>query len=111
MAIQYNCNFDGTMPFSDVAVQFSMTANVEQTYTIPGTAVTKYQALFGYNSTSNVWVCLNGAVTIPAADTSGTVQYCELRPEKRYVQGGDVVHIKSADATASVGLSLRQLPG
>ncbi len=111
MAIQYNCNFDGTMPFSDVAIQFSMTANNEQTYTVPGVATTKYQALFSYNSTSNVYVCLNGAVTIPAANSNGTVQYCEFRPEKRYVQGGDVLHIKSADATASAGVTLRQLPG
>ncbi len=111
MAIQYNSNFDGTMPFSDVAVQFVMTANNELTYTVPGVSTTKYQALFAYNATSNVWVCLNGSVTIPAPGASGTVQYCEFRPEKRYVSGGDVIHVKSSDATSSMGLTLRQLPG
>ncbi len=111
MAIQYNCNFEGTIPFSDVAVQIGLTAGVEQTYTVPGGPTIKYQALFSYTSTSNVFVRLNGAITVPPGATVGTEQYNEFRPEKRYVQGGDVVHFKTPDATQYVGLTLRQLPG
>lgn len=111
MAIQYNCNFDGTMPFSDVCKYFDLAANAEDTFTIPGDATNKYQALFSFNATANLFVRLNGTVTIPASGTSGTDQYTDFRPEKRYVQGGDVLHLKTTDASLYVNVSLRQLPG
>ena len=111
MAIQYNSNFEGTLPFSDVAVQLHLTANMELTYTVPGTGVDKYQALFSYISTANVFVCNNATPVIPAGNTVGTQQYNEFRPEKRYVQGGDVLHFITPDAAQYVGFSLRQLPG
>lgn len=111
MAIQYNSNFEETMPFSDVSEQFSLTANNELTFTVPGAATAKYQGYFGYNCTANIFVCLNASVTIPVANSSGNQQYCELRPKKRYLQGGDVIHLKTPDATAWASLTLRQLPG
>jgi hypothetical protein len=111
MAIQWNSNFNETMPFSDVCKQFNLSANNEQTWTIPGNSTMCYQALFAYINTANVFVCLNSAVTIPASGASGSQQYSEFRPVKRYVRGGDVLHLKSPDATAYVGVSLRQLPG
>ena len=111
MAIQYNCNFEGTIPFSDVAYPVSLTTGVEQTVTVPGTATTKYQALFSYNATSNVFVRLNDTAVVPFPDTANIVPYLEFRPEKRYVQGGDVIHFITPDAAQYVGLTLRQLPG
>lgn len=111
MAIQYNENFNGTIPFSDVAIPISLLAAGELTYTVPGTATTKYQALFSYTSTANVFVRLNGAAATPAPGTALTVQYQEFRPDKRYVQGGDVLHFITPDAAQYVGLTLRQLPG
>ena len=89
----------------------ALAANTEQTITIPGTAVTKYQALFSYIYTSNVFVRNNAAATVPAGGTTGTQKYNEFRPCKRYVQGGDVLHLVTPDATAYVGVSLRQLQG
>lgn len=111
MTIQYNSNYDGTMPFSDTCAQVGMNANVEQTFTAPGDATTQYQALFSYTSTANVFVRLNSAPTSPALGTVGTQQYGEFRPDKRYVRGGDVIHFISPDATSYVGVSLRKLQG
>lgn len=111
MAIQYNSNFDETIPFSDVAIQFTLGSNVEETYTVPGTALAQYQALFAYNQEANVFVCLNATPVVPVSGDVGTQQYNEFRPEKRYVKGGDVIHLITPDASAYVGVSLRQLPG
>jgi len=111
MAIQYNSNYDGTIPFSDVVYQVALAANTDDTITIPGTAVTQYQALFSYTSTSNVFVRNNDIAGVPAGGTIGTEQYNEFRPDKRYVRGGDVLHLITPDATAYVGVSLRQLQG
>lgn len=111
MAIKYNCNYDGTIPFSDVCYQVGLGVGVEQTITIPGDDTTQYQALFSYNYVSNVFVRLNNIPTTPLVGTVETQQYGEYRPEKRYVKGGDVVHLITPDATAYVGVSLRQLQG
>jgi len=114
MAIMYNSNYDLTIPFSDVCAQVGLTANVGQTFTVPGAATINYAARFTYTSTSNVFVRLNSAPTTPPGATVGTQQYNEFRPgsdgSQRYVKGGDVIHFKTPDATGYVGLSLRQLP-
>jgi hypothetical protein len=111
MAISYNSNFNETMPFSDVVAQVNCGASVEQTFTVPGTVTTKYQAFLEYASNSNVFVCLNGVPTIPGSGSVGTQQYNEFKPKKRYVRGGDVLHFITPDATAYIGVSLRQIPG
>lgn len=115
MAIQYNSNFDLTIPFSDVCAQFNLATNSEDTFTVPGTATTKYSVRFSYTSTSNVFVRLNGTPTVPASSVVGVQQYNEFRPgddgSQRYAQGGDVIHLITPDASAYVGISLRQLPG
>jgi hypothetical protein len=99
------------MPFSDTCFQVSCNANVEQTVPVPGSPTQQYQALFGYNLDSNVFVCVNATPAIPALGTVGTQQYNEFRPEKRYVKGGDVIHFITPDASAYIGVSLRQLQG
>jgi hypothetical protein len=112
VAIKYNSNYHGTIPFSDVARQVALAANTSQAITIPGTATTSYQALFSYNQVANVFVSVNTTGTVPAGGTTGTEQYNEFRPWKRYVKGGDVLHLISPDAGgAYVGVSLRQLQG
>lgn len=111
MAIQYNSNYEGTIPFSDTDYQVGLVANSQQTITVPGAATIQYQALFSYICTSNVFVRNNATPTIPPGGTIGTQQYNEFRPNKRYVKGGDVIHLITPDATAYVGVSLRQLQG
>lgn len=111
MTIKYNSNYIETMPFSDEARQFNLVADTEQTYAIPGASTIQYQAYFEYNMTSNVFVCPNATPLIPIAGSPGVQQYNEFKPKKRYVKGGDVIHLITPDATAYVGVSLRQIQG
>lgn len=111
MAIQWNSNFDGTMPFSDVCAQVSVAVGVAQTWTIPGASTVKYQAYFSYTQDANVFVCKNAVPVVPASGSVGTQQYGEFRPDKRYVQGGDVLQFITPDSIQYFGVSLRQLPG
>lgn len=109
MAIVYNSNYDETIPFSDVCKVFALAANTEQTYTIPGNDTVNYSVRFGLNSTSNVFVANNKTATIPAGGASTSVQFNEYRPEiQRQVKGGDILSFITPDATAYVGISLRQ---
>lgn len=114
MAILYNSNYDLTIPFSDVCVQVAMDVGVEQTFTVPGTALNNYAARFSYAANSNVYVRLNAAPTSPPAGTVTTEPYSEFRPgddgSQRYVRGGDVIHFITPDATAYAGVSLRAIP-
>jgi hypothetical protein len=111
MTIQYNANYIETMPFSDTAAQINCATGVEKTFTVPGTDVMQYQAYFEYASNSNVFVRLNASPTVPTSGTVGTQSYNEFKPKKRYVRGGDVIHFITPDATAYIGVSLRQLQG
>lgn len=111
MTIQYNANYIETMPFSDTATQVACLANVEETWTVPGGPTQQYQAYFEYNQSSNVFICKNATPVIPAGGTVGTQPYNEFRPKKRYVRGGDVLHFITPDASAYIGVSLRQLQG
>lgn len=109
MTIPYNSNYIETLPFSDTCSQFGLGVGVERTVTVPGTDTQQYQAFFAYTQASNVFVALNATPVVPAIGTVGSQQYNEFRPEKRYVKGGDVIHMITPDATAYVGLSLRSL--
>jgi hypothetical protein len=111
MTISWNANYLETMPFSDTAFQVACLANVERTITVPGTDTMQYQAYFEYICTSNVFVCKNATPVVPAGGTVGTQQYNEFKPKKRYVKGGDVIHFITPDASAYIGVSLRQLQG
>lgn len=115
MAIQYNSNFDLTIPFSDVSVQVALATGVVQTFVVPGSSTDRYSARFGYTSTSNVFVRLNATPATPGAGLNTQQPYSEFRPgadgSQRYVKGGDVLQFITPDANAYVGISLRQLPG
>ena len=114
MAIQYSSNFEETVAFSDDCAQIALTANVEQTYTVPGASSVKCQLRFSYTSTSNVFVCWKSTPTVPGGASVGTQQYNEFRPgadgSKRYASGGDVIHLITPDATAYVGIAVVQVP-
>jgi hypothetical protein len=112
MTIQYNSNYDGTHPFSDTCFQVSLASATDDTVTIPGDATMQYQALFSYTANANVFVRNNTIATTPASGTVATETYNEFRPEKRYVRGGDVLHLITPDATgAYVGVKLMKLQG
>ena len=109
MATLYNNNYHITSPFSDTCFQIACQANVEQTITIPGDSSVKYQAVFAYIDTSNVFVCKNATPVIPLGGSVGTQPYNDFRPEKKYVNGGDVIHFITPDTIAYIGVSLLQL--
>jgi len=111
MTIQYNSNYNETLPFSDICYQINCAAGVEETAVIHGSSTTLYQAYFEYTNTSNVFVRLNGTPSSPPAGSVTTQSYSEFKPKKRYVKGGDVIHFITPDATAYIGVSLRQLQG
>lgn len=111
MTISYNSNYIETMPFSDTCIQVGCNANVEETWTVPGTDTMQYQAYFSYNCTSNVFVGKNITPAIPSLGTVGEQSYNEFRPKKRYVKGGDVLHFITPDTSAYIGVSLRQIQG
>lgn len=110
MAIQYYNNYVDTTTFSDVSPYMALISGSPLTYTVPGDATMKLQALFSYNCTSNVFVGLNVDPVVPGNDTITTSgRNIELRPKKRFVQGGDVLHFRTPDAVAYVGVSFRLL--
>lgn len=110
MAIAYNSNYHGTMPFSDTCLQINLATSTDKTFTVPGVSGTRYSAIFSYASNSNVFVRLNGVPTIPAAGNSSTEQYSEFKPARRYVNAGDIIHFITPDAAgAYCGMSLRQI--
>jgi hypothetical protein len=115
MSTQYFCNFDLTQPFSDTNAQVNVASGTPQTYTVPGTAKQYYSVRFAYTSSSNVFVSLNAAPSIPGAGTVGQQYYCEFKPgfdgSQRYVKGTDVIQFATPDTSAYVGISLRQIPG
>jgi hypothetical protein len=111
MTIQYNANYLETMPFSDTCAQVHCLANTEQTFTVPGNALQQFQAYFEYTADAVVYVSKNVTPTIPAGGTVGVEPYNEFRPTKRYVKGGDILHFISPDASAYIGVSLRQIQG
>jgi hypothetical protein len=111
MTTKYNENYHETIPFSDTDFQVGLSINSEQTLTVPGASTMQYQALFSFNATANVYVCLNATPTVSAPGSVGSQFYNEFRPDKRYVRGGDVLHFITPDATAYCGVSLRQIQG
>ena len=56
VAILYNSNYDETVPFSDVCVQFNLSTNTSQMYTLPGDFNSRYAIRFGYTENSNIFL-------------------------------------------------------
>ncbi len=110
MATPYNSSFDGTTPFSDVAGNMALAANTELTYTVPGDSSKKYKVEFSWPYNANVWVALNQTAVVPSAGTLLGTARCELRPEARYVVGGDELHFISNAIVTDAGFRLLQLP-
>lgn len=110
MTIPYTSSFDETIPFSDACAQLNLQQDTAQTYTVPGDKTIKYTALFSYTDDSNVFVSLNGTAASPALGSKTETKRLEFRPNKRYVQGGDVLSLITPDTNAYVGISLRTIP-
>lgn len=107
---QFATNFDKAHPFPDVSYQFALAANTELTQTIPGNSSIYYRVTFSWPYNANVWVGYKITATSPSAGTMSSCPKIELRPDIRYVRGGDVLHFVSNAIVTDAGFSLLQLP-
>lgn len=107
-ATNYNASFNNTTPFTDTA-SFALAASTELTYTIPGDSSMRYKAVFSYPYNANVYVALNQTAVIATPGTIAT-STSVLRPESKYVKGGDVVHFISDSLVSSGSMELFLLP-
>jgi hypothetical protein len=112
MTTTYSNNFDHTKPFSDTCFQANLATNTQQTFTVPGTNIQKYRAIFGIAANANIYIGLNVTATAPGAGLNTSTGNLEFRPiEPKYVKGGDVLSFITSDAAgAYVGVSLLGLP-
>lgn len=110
MVATYYNNFEDTTIVSDTTIQLTLTAGMELTYTVPGAASKKMQALFSFNDNANVFVGLNVTVASPADNTVQETKFMEYKPEKRFVKGGDVIHFISPDTRTWCGVAFLSLP-
>lgn len=107
---RFNTNFLGTLPFADIAPQYSLLAGVELTYTVPGGKNKSYRARLSYPNDASVWVAKNTTATLPAPGVMNPNSNCELNPRFRYVRGGDVLSFISDSDMLNGGISLLELP-
>lgn len=108
MAVQYNSNYDLTHPFSNTNAAIHLSANTEDSFTVPGTNNEKYVALFEYPSDASVFVALNDTAAFPAAGNITFPSTSQFKPYKRYVKAGDDISL-IADADTLCGVSLYQI--
>ena len=110
----YNTNYDMTMPFSNASYQIALAQNVAESFTLPGDSNFVYSLRFTYISTSNVFVRLGAAPTVPGSGTVGTEAKNEFRPgddgSQRYAKGGETLYFITPDTSAYVGVRMMQIP-
>ena len=106
----YNSAYKGTTPFSNTAEQFALAANVALTYTVPGDGNNKYRIKFSWLYNSAVWVGYNVSATSPSAGTIASSPNVELRPDEKYVIGGDVLSFISNSLVTDAGFYLLAIP-
>jgi hypothetical protein len=108
----FNSSFNGAQPFSDLAPQFSLAANVELTFTVPGSSAVRYRIEFACPYNANIWIGYNVTATSPTPATMSSGTRVELMRSgmARFVKGGDVLHFTSNSIVTDAGMSLLQLP-
>lgn len=110
MAIQYNENYNGAMPFSDVCWQIMITG-AGATDTVPGLITDNYLVIFRYNCTSNVYVGYNVEPFLPIEDNVLEQPYVAFKPERKFVHGGDVLNfITDVEDSIFLGAEFYKLP-
>lgn len=101
------------LAFSDTKYSATLVQNADTTLTVPqgntmgsghSTTGNKFLAIFSFEPGSSVWVALNATAATPAGGTFAAVS-SELNPTARYVSAGDVLHFKTADTSALVGVT------
>jgi hypothetical protein len=107
---KFSTLFHGTEPFTDVAPQFALAASTALSYTVPGDSSKPYRVKFYWPYNANIWVALNSTATVPTAGTMSPNSKSVLRPEIKYVRGGDVLSFISDALVTDAGFELFELP-
>lgn len=110
MSLRYTSSFDQTTGWCDLDIQLHLTANNEQSYTIPGDSKDKYKAVFYYISDSNIFVAYDDTATVPAADATTTTKRLVLRPETKWVTGGHTLSFITPDTAQYVSVEFFSVP-
>jgi hypothetical protein len=93
------------LPFADNKFSGILVSQTEQTVTVPNSPYATYPnilAIFSFAPGSSIWVSLN-ATSTPPSGSIGTVT-SELNPTARSMQGGDVLHFNTNDASDEMGV-------
>jgi hypothetical protein len=106
----FNSNYDKTHPFSDTGAMIQLAASVAVTWTVPGVSTRKYRAEFSFNSDDYVWVAYNKTAVIPTPGASVDTNQQELRPEPKYVFGGNTLSFISTENNVQCGVTLMEVP-
>jgi len=106
----FSSNFDYTKPFSDTGAMISPVANTAVSWTVPGTDDQTYRAEFAFNENDYVWVAFNKTAIIPVGGAATATNQQEMRPEPKYVRGGDVLSFITTQSNVQCGISLLALP-
>ena len=107
---KFNTSYLDATPFSDQTVGINLNADTAVTYTIPGDTSVQYRAKFSWPYNANVWVGYKVAATLPSVNSAATTSGVTLRPDIKFVRGGDVLSFRSLLAVTDAGIELLQLP-
>ena len=99
MATPYSSNFDYTLPWSDAGAMLQLVTDTALSWTVPGASNIKYRAEFSFNENDYVWVAYNKTAIIPVSGVATDTNQQELRPNARYVVGGDVLSFITTESS------------
>jgi hypothetical protein len=106
---KYVTLFNGATPFSDTAYQMNLAATTALSVTIPGNSSQKYRATFSFASAASVWVGYNVTATLPSSGAANACHNVELRPQVKFVNGGDVLSFISTAVVTDAGFILHAI--
>lgn len=106
----YNSSYNGAYPFSNQSYQIALAASTVVTLTVPGTSANTFRAQFSWPYNANVHVGLNVTPAVPVPGAVTSTPNIELRPDVRFVRGGDVLSFISGSIVTDGSVSLLQVP-
>lgn len=107
------------LPFSNNIYSATLTANTDTTLTVPyidamgnatlnGTALPNIMAIISWTQGNDLFVALGATAAAPAGASFASTT-SEQNPAVKYVQGGQVMHFKTASTGVNVTVSFYSL--
>lgn len=93
--------------YSDTVYQTTLSANIEQHFTVPGSKIGQFQnyiAVFSFDPGLRIFFANNVMAVIPGILFAAGPG--ELNPTTRYVKAGDILSFITPDTTAYVTVAL-----